>query len=74
MPFELEQVFGRMGIRYNYGRSWRDVEESLVARVALVWNPEDDWLLRFDGLESDMGASDVSQLVDYQMLMGDLDE
>ena len=73
MPFELEQVFGRMGIRYNYGRSWHDVEQSLVARVALIWNPDDDWHLRFDGLESDMGASDVSQLVDYQMLMGELD-
>tara|TARA_R110000824_G_scaffold178544_1_gene358285 strand:+ start:151 stop:1278 length:1128 start_codon:yes stop_codon:yes gene_type:complete len=74
LPFELEQVFGRMGIRYNYGRSWHDIEQSLVARVALIWNPDDDWHFRYDGLETDMGASDVSQLVDYQMLMGGLDE
>mgnify|MGYP003657117524 CR=1 FL=1 len=74
MPFVLEGAFGRIGVRYNYGRSWHVVEASLVARVALLWNPDDEWHLRFDGVESEMGASDVSQLVDYQMLMGELDE
>ncbi len=74
MPFVLEGAFGRFGVRYNYGRSWHVVEASLVARVVLLWNPDDEWHLRFDGVESEMGASDVSQLVDYQMLMGELDE
>jgi hypothetical protein len=73
MPFALEQAFARIGVRYNYGRSWLVVEASLVARVALLWNPDDEWHLRFDGVESEMGASDVSQLVDYQMLMGELE-
>ena len=74
MPFALEQEFGRIGVRYNYGRSWHVVEASLVACVALIWNPDNQWHLRFVGIESEMGASDVSQLLDYQMLMGVLDE
>lgn len=74
MPFALQQEFGRIGVRYNYGRSWHVVEASLVACVALVWNPDNEWHLRFVGIESEMGASDVSQLLDYQMLMGEFDE
>ena len=74
MPFALQQEFGRIGVRYNYGRSWHVVKASLVACVALVWNPDNEWHLRFVGIESEMGASDVSQLLDYQMLMGEFDE
>lgn len=74
IPFTIQSELRHMGIRYNYGRDWHDIDGCVVTSVSPKWTPEGGWGWTHLLYESEMGINDVSDVIDYQNIMGETDE
>tara|TARA_R110002020_G_C16250813_1_gene769794 strand:+ start:179 stop:1405 length:1227 start_codon:yes stop_codon:yes gene_type:complete len=76
LPFELTELLKRKQINYHYGRDWHDIPEGVVVACSLYWKAGEDsgWRLRYNELKSNKGRSDIDQVLDYNVLVGEANE
>ena len=74
MVYDLESVLKMRGITVHNSHTTHDIPDGLVLSLVYTWSPSDDWHLRYAGTHRDMGISDVDEIVDYYMLVGEDNE
>ena len=72
IPFTLHTSFKKCNVNM-FGTGWRDIPTGLFISFSLIWNPTYGWYPKFKNVESEVGTNDVSQLLDYKMMMKGLD-
>ena len=74
LPFELQTSLKRKQLSLHNSHSLMDIPDGLVLSLVYTWSPSEDWHLRYDGTHDNMGVSDIDQVVDYHMLVGEDNE
>jgi len=74
MVYDLESSLKMRGITLHNSHTTHDIPDGLVLSLVYTWSPSDDWHLRYAGTHRDMGISDVDEIVDYYMLVGEDNE
>ena len=74
LPFELQTSLKRKQLSLHNSHSLMDIPDGLVLSLVYTWSPSEGWHLRYDGTHDNMGVSDIDQVVDYHMLVGEDNE
>ena len=74
LPFALDNALRRRGVNANIRHAFHPVEDCLVAKFNYTWTPNEEWHLKFVGVEDGMGIDDVDSILDYFAIVGGEDE
>ena len=74
MVYELESALKIRGITTHNSHTTFDIPDGLVLSLVYTWSPSEDWHLQYAGTHPNMGVSDIDEIVDYYMLVGEDNE